>query len=126
MCSWPCCQHLHFHWGVTGILTLRGAVPGACTQTLCTGSPHRESGGLSQELVHRHCVRGPHTESLGGWLGTGLLSPFSDVKLIILGSANVGKTCLLQRYLTGDFAETISVSCDFEVSELSGKFRSTE
>jgi len=37
--------------------------------------------------------------------------PCRDVKLIILGSANVGKTCLLQRYLTGDFAETISVSC---------------
>ena len=38
------------------------------------------------------------------------LCPHRDVKLIVLGSANVGKTCLLQRYLTGDFAATISVS----------------
>ena len=30
--------------------------------------------------------------------------------MIVLGSANVGKTCLLQRYLTGNFNdETISV-----------------
>ena len=35
---------------------------------------------------------------------------YRDLKLIILGAANIGKTCLLQRYLTGDFAETISVS----------------
>ena len=35
---------------------------------------------------------------------------FRDVKVIILGSAAVGKTCLLQRYLTGDFKDdTISV-----------------
>ena len=34
----------------------------------------------------------------------------SDLKVIILGAASVGKTCLLQRYLTGEFAETISVS----------------
>lgn len=40
----------------------------------------------------------------------------SDAKLIILGSANVGKTCLLQRYLTGNFAETISVSLWWDIS----------
>ena len=35
---------------------------------------------------------------------------FRDVKVIILGSASIGKTCLLQRYLTGDFKDdTISV-----------------
>jgi Ras-related protein Rab-20 len=32
----------------------------------------------------------------------------TDLKVIILGAASVGKTCLLQRYLTGEFAETIS------------------
>ena len=34
----------------------------------------------------------------------------SDLKVIVLGAASVGKTCLLQRYLTGEFADTISVS----------------
>ena len=38
------------------------------------------------------------------------ISQSRDLKVIILGSANVGKTCLLQRYLTGNFnADTISV-----------------
>ena len=41
---------------------------------------------------------------------------FRDVKVIILGSAAVGKTCLLQRYLTGDFKDdTISVGSAFSV-----------
>ena len=35
---------------------------------------------------------------------------FRDIKLIILGDTNVGKTCLIQRYLTGEFAETVTVS----------------
>lgn len=34
---------------------------------------------------------------------------FRDIKVIILGDSNVGKTCLLQRYLTGEFAETVTV-----------------
>ena len=34
---------------------------------------------------------------------------FRDAKFIILGAADVGKTCLLQRYLTGQFAETVAV-----------------
>ncbi len=39
---------------------------------------------------------------------------FRDVKVIILGSAAVGKTCLLQRYLTGNFKDdTISVRSTF-------------
>lgn len=33
-----------------------------------------------------------------------------DIKVIILGDANVGKTCLIQRYLTGAFAKTVAVS----------------
>jgi GTPase SAR1 family protein len=45
---------------------------------------------------------------------TGYLMLCRDLKLIVLGSANVGKTTLLQRYLTGDFADTISVSSALE------------
>ncbi|XP_064383518.1 ras-related protein Rab-20-like [Halichondria panicea] len=32
----------------------------------------------------------------------------ADAKLIILGCANIGKTCLIQRYLNDKFADTIS------------------
>ena len=39
-----------------------------------------------------------------------LVFVFRDIKLIILGDTNVGKTCLIQRYLTGEFAETVTVS----------------
>ena len=35
---------------------------------------------------------------------------FSDIKIIILGDSNVGKTCLLQRYMTGEFSDTLAVS----------------
>ena len=43
---------------------------------------------------------------------------FRDAKLIVLGSANVGKTCLLQRYLTGNFTETISVRAPMHINSL--------
>jgi GTPase SAR1 family protein len=37
-----------------------------------------------------------------------MAKPKTDIKVIVLGESNVGKTCLLQRYLTGEFAETVT------------------
>ena len=32
----------------------------------------------------------------------------ADFKLIIFGASNIAKTCLIQHYLTGSFAETLT------------------
>ena len=49
----------------------------------------------------------------------------SDLKIIVLGASNVGKTCLLQRYISNTFSETESVR-DTPVSSIAFILCSTD
>lgn len=61
-----------------------------------------------------HCI---HSELIGICIFTSypknfisFFSFYSDVKVVILGDAGVGKTTFIKRYIEGQFTENISVS----------------